>query len=200
MLAHRLLVFLAQVGIAVAHDLAQLHLGQFFGQRVVLVEQTAFQGSLVLDEPGDDLVQVLAADARRFGGLGHSQSVDLHVDLAGLGIHAHVGLVFLVAAFAIVESVLRTLVLRRELKTRRQHLLHQQAGGDRLQGVVHRVHHRRLVRGRLGDEVGEARALFARRVAGGPADDLHDFGQTAAVADSQGVLAPDPVEPFLGHP
>ena len=53
---------------------------------------------------------------------------------------------------------------------------------------------------RLGDQVGEARARLARRVAGRAADDLHDLGQAGAIADRQCVLAPDPVEAFLRHP
>ena len=52
---------------------------------------------------------------------------------------------------------------------------------------------------RFGDQVGEARAGLARRIAGGAADDLHDLGQAGAVADGQRVFAPDPVEAFLRH-
>ena len=44
------------------------------------------------------------------------------------------------------------------------------------------------------DQVGEARAGLARRVAGGAADDLDDLGQAGSVADRQRVFAPDPVE------
>ena len=36
---------------------------------------------------------------------------------------------------------------------------------------------------RLGDQVGEARTGLARRVAGGPADDLHDLGQARPISD-----------------
>lgn len=42
-------------------------------------------------------------------------------------------------------------------------------------------------------------ARLARRVTGRATDDLHDLGQAGAVANSQGVLAPDPVEAFLRH-
>ncbi len=52
---------------------------------------------------------------------------------------------------------------------------------------------------RLGDQVGEARAGLARRVAGRAADDLHDLGEARPVADRQRVLAPNPVEAFLRH-
>ena len=52
---------------------------------------------------------------------------------------------------------------------------------------------------RLGDQVGEARAGLARRVAGRAADDLHDLGQARPIADRQRVFAPNPVEAFLRH-
>ena len=86
-----------------------------------------------------------------------------------------------------------------ELEPRRQHLLHQQAGGDGLQRVVDRLADG-FVRGvDGGDQVGEPGAGLARRVAGGAADDLHDLGETGAIADGQRVLAPDPVEALLRH-
>ena len=44
------------------------------------------------------------------------------------------------------------------------------------------------------------RALLARRIAGGAADDLNDLRQAAAISNGQRMLAPNPVEPFLGHP
>ena len=56
-----------------------------------------------------------------------------------------------------------------------------------------------MVSCRLGNQVGEARALLAIGVAGGAANDLHDLGQAAAVANGQRVFAPDPVKALLGH-
>ena len=107
----------------------------------------------------------------------------------------------IVAALAVVEARRRAAVrvLRLELEARRQHLLHQQARGDGLERVVDRLGHGLLGGVRLGDQVGEAGAGLARRVAGGAADDLHDLGQARAIADGQRVLAPDPVEAFLRH-
>ena len=78
-------------------------------------------------------------------------------------------------------------------------MLHQQAGRNSLQHVVHRLGHQRLVSRRLCNQVGEACALFALGVAGGAADDLHDLGQAAAVANRQRVFAPDPVKALFGH-
>ena len=81
----------------------------------------------------------------------------------------------------------------------RQHLFHQQAGGDRLEGVVDRLVDGLVGGVGLGDEVGEPGAGLAGGVAGGAADDLHHLGQRGAVADGERVLAPDPVEALLGH-
>jgi hypothetical protein len=134
-----------------------------------------------------------------FLALGLGQTVDLDVDLARLLVHAQVLATVHVAVGAVVEAFLRAGVARRELVARGQHLFHQQAGGDRLEHVVHRFGHRGLLGRGLGDQVGEARAVLALGIARGAADDLHHLRQAAAVADGQGVLAPDPVETLLGH-
>jgi hypothetical protein len=69
--------------------------------------------------------------ALRFG-----QPVDLDLELARCLVEADISC-RVVAAFAIVEpSMAAVRVLRLELEARRQHLLHQQAGRDRLQRVV----------------------------------------------------------------
>ena len=78
-------------------------------------------------------------------------------------------------------------------------MLHQQARGDGLQSVVHRLGDGFLGSVRFGNQVREARACLARRVAGRAPDDLHDLGQARPIADGQRVLAPNPVESFLRH-
>ena len=62
-LAHGLLILLVEFGILVLDDLAHADLGQFLGHQL-LVEQPALDRRLVLHEGGDDLVQILPADAR----------------------------------------------------------------------------------------------------------------------------------------
>ena len=52
---------------------------------------------------------------------------------------------------------------------------------------------------RFGNEVCELRVRFAFGVAGRASDNLDDFRHGVAVSDRQNVLAPNPVEAFLGH-
>ena len=200
MLAHRLLVARVEVRVAILDDLAQAKLGQFLGHQF-LVEQAPFQAGLVLDEGGDDLVEVLLADALPLRGLGLGQTLDLDLELARGLIDADVFLVGDVARLAIAEALLGTAVrgLGDEAKAWGEDLLHQQAGGDGLEGVVDRLGHRLLAGVGLGDQIGEAGAGLARGVAGGAADDLHHLGEAGTVADGEGVLAPHPVEALLGH-
>ena len=101
-----------------------------------------------------------------------------------------------VTARAVVEARSRAAVrvLGPELEARRKHLLHEQARRDGLERVVDRLGHGLLGGIGLGDQVGEARAGLARRVAGGAADDLDDLGQAGAIADGERVFAPNPVE------
>ena len=54
MLAHRFLVGVAQLRMALAHDLALALDGQFLGDRVFLVQRAALECRLVLHEGGDD--------------------------------------------------------------------------------------------------------------------------------------------------
>ena len=64
------------------------------------------------------------------------------------------------------------------LEARREHLFHQQAGGDGFKGIGDGF----LGGIRLGDEIGEAGAGLARRVAGRAADDLDDLGVSKSSA------------------
>ncbi len=126
-LAHGFLILLVQFGILVLDDLAHANLRQFLGHQF-LVEQPALDRRLVLHEGGDDLVQVLAANALGFRALGLGQSLDLDLELPGLLVEADVALVRIIAAFAIVEARRRSAarILRLELEARRKHLLHEQ--------------------------------------------------------------------------
>ncbi len=83
MLAHGLLILLVEFWILVLDDLAHADLGQLLGHQL-LVEQAALDGGLVLNEGGNDLVQVLSADARRFLALGFGQTLDLDLELPRL--------------------------------------------------------------------------------------------------------------------
>ena len=200
MLADRLLVLLVQTGKLFLHDLAHAHLRQFLGDNLG-VEHTALDGRFVLHEGGDQLVEVFAADALRLRALGLGEAIYFELHTARFRIHADVALGGIVTAGAVIEARGRGVVgiLGPELEARGQHLLHEQAGGDGLERVVHRLGDGALGGVGLGDEIGEAGAGLARRVAGGAADDLHDFGEAGAITDGQGVLAPDPVEALLGH-
>ena len=82
-LAHRLLILLVELGILVLDDLAHADLGQLLGHQF-LVEQAALDGGLVLNEGGNDLVQVLLADARGLLALRLGETLDLDLELARL--------------------------------------------------------------------------------------------------------------------
>src|SRR3546814_16920667 len=72
---------------------------------------------------------------------------------------ADIALVWLVAAFAIVETGCGGAggrVLRLELEARGQDLLHKQTGGDSFERIVHRFRHRAFGGIWLGDQIGEA--------------------------------------------
>ena len=183
------------------HDLTHAHLRQFF-RDYFFVEQTLLDGRFVLHEGRDQFIQILAADAHGLVALRLHQAFDLHLDLARLLVHAHVAFRRIVAALAVVEAGCRLIVrvLRLEFKPRCQHLLHEQAGGDGFERVVHCLRHRRFGGIRLGNEIGESRVRLARRVAGRATDDLHDLREAGAIADRQRVLAPNPVKALLGHP
>ena len=200
MLTHRLSVLFGEFRIPVLDDLAHAYLGQFL-RHELLVEEPALDGSLVLRERSNHLIQVFPADTLGLLALRCCQSLDLDVELAGFFVETDVALLGIVARLAIVGALDGTAVrfLRREVEAGCEHLLHQKARRDGLERVVHRLGHR-LFRGvRLGDQVGEACAGLAGSVAGRAADDLHDLGEAGAVADRQRVIAPDPVETLLGH-
>ncbi len=79
-LAHRLLILLVQLGVFVLDDLAHAELGQLLRHQLV-VEQPALDRGLVLHEGGDDLVQVLLADALRLLALRRDKALDLDLEL-----------------------------------------------------------------------------------------------------------------------
>ena len=199
MLADGLLVRRAQVGVAFTDNFAHTELGQLFGQRVFLVEQAALQHGFVLQKAGHDFVEVFFANAGGFWALRRDQPFNFEVKLAGGGVHPDVTPPCFVAVLAVIKAVFLSRILGGEFITRCQHQLHQQAGGNGLEHVVDRLGHGRLFGGGLGNQVGEAGAFFTLGIAGGAAYDLHDFGQTAAVANGQRVFAPNPIEPLFGH-
>ena len=128
MLTDSLLISIAQVWIALPHDLAHAQLGQFLRQRVFLIEQPAFKRCLVLQKARDDLIQVFFANAGGLRRLRLGEACDLQVNLACVLIHPDVVPTLLVTFVAIVEAFLGACVLRRELVAGCQNLLHQQAG------------------------------------------------------------------------
>ena len=84
-------------------------------------------------------------------------------------IEADIAFVRVIATIAIIETGLGFIgrAFRLELETRRQHLFHQQAGSNRLQGVVHRLGDGLFGSVGFGDQVGKASASLAGGVAGG---------------------------------
>ena len=127
-LADCFLVFAAQLRVALAHDFSHAQLRQLFGQGVFLVKQAALQHRLVLQEAGDDLVQILFADARCLRTCGRGQTVDFDMDLAAALVNADVVSAGLIACIAVIKAVFGAGVFGGELIARCQHLLHQQAG------------------------------------------------------------------------
>ncbi len=200
MLAYGFLIFRVQIGILVLDDLAHANLRQLLGHQF-LIEQAALDAGLVLHEGRDDFVQVFLTDTRRLLALGLREPLDLDLVRPGLLIDTDIAAAGVVASLTVVKARRRAAVgmLRFELEARREHLLHQQAGRDGLQGIVDGLGYRFLGGIRLGNQVGEPCAGLAGRVAGGAADDLHDLGQAGAIADGERVFAPDPVEAFLRH-
>src|SRR3546814_2960604 len=98
---------------------------------------------LVRHEAGDNLVQVLAANAAGLGGFWFGEALDLDLENAALLMEADIALVWLVAAFAIVETGCGGAggrVLRLELEARGQDLLHKQTGGDSFERIRSEEH------------------------------------------------------------
>lgn len=114
---------------------------------------------------------------------------------------ANIRLFGIITALAIVHTRLWTAVfsLGHKVEPWGQNLLHQQAGRDGLQRIVHRFRNGLTGRIRFRDQVGEAGMEFVWRIPSGSADDLHDLGQAGPVAYCEGMFAPNPVEPFLRH-
>ena len=125
-LADCFLVFAAQLRVAIAHDFSHAQLRQLFRQGVFLVKQAALQHGLVLQEAGDDLVQILFADARGLRTCGRGQAVDLDMDLTRARVDANVVATGLVARIAVIKICFGAGVFGGELIARCQHLLHQQ--------------------------------------------------------------------------
>ena len=124
------------------------------------------------------------------------------MELAGLLIEANIRAVWLVTFFSVVIAIQRRAFcgLRCELETWRQHLFHQQAGGNGLEHVIDRIRHFFLGRIRFSNQVDEFGPCLSWCIAGGATNDLNDLRQAGAVSDRQCLLTPDPVKPFLGHP
>src|SRR6218665_1039482 len=93
-----------QFGITFAHDFPHAQLREFFGQGVFPVEQATLQHGFILQETGDDFVQILLADARGLRALRCCQPIDFHMNLAGILVHAKVMTTGLVAFFAVIEA------------------------------------------------------------------------------------------------
>ena len=193
-LTNGFLIGFRQVGIAFAHDRAHAHLGQFFGRGFV-IEQAAFGDGLVLYEGRDHFVDVFLANPSGFGGRWRHKSFDLKMELACRLVEADVGSVGVVTALAVRVGFLQTRVFRREVESRCEYLFHQKTGGDGFQRIVDRADDGVFGGIGLGDQVGEAGARLAGRIARRAADDLDDFGKARAIAES--VLAPNLVPPCI---
>jgi hypothetical protein len=81
-----------------------------------------------------------------------------------------------------------------------QEIVGPQSGCNGFQRVVNRLGDSFLGSVGFGDQVGEAGAQLACRVAGGTADALHDLRKARPIPNRQRVLAPNPVEALLSHP
>ena len=97
------MVFLVKFRVFVLDDLAHANLRQLLGHQL-LVEQTALKGGLVLNEGGNNLVQILLTDARGFLALGFGEPFDLDLELPRLLVEADIAFVRVIAAFAVVEA------------------------------------------------------------------------------------------------
>ena len=96
-LANRLLIGFAEVRIALPDDHSHAHLGQLLG-RGFFVEQTALGDRPILDESGDHLVDVFAANPRCFRALRRHEPLDLKMELARRLVEADIGSVGIIAA------------------------------------------------------------------------------------------------------
>ena len=140
-------------------------------------------------------------DTRRFLALGLDQPLYLDMELPRRLFEADIALVRVVAILTVVDAVDRPVHRRLggEVETRRENLLHEETGGDRLQRIVDRFGDRRFGCIRLRNQIGKAGVGFPRCIPGRPTDDLDDLGQAGPVADGQRMFAPQPVEALLGH-
>lgn len=195
------MIVLIQLGVLLLHDLPHPRQGQILWHQFLTIKEAPLHGWLVLDEGRDHLVQVLAANPRRFLALRLYQSLDLDLESPCVLVEAHVALLRIISIVAVVKPRLCRAGLRLglEFELRRQDLFHQKAGRDRLQRVVDCLGHQPLRGVRFRDQVRKSCVGFTRRIAGCAADDLHHLCKAGAVSHGQGVFAPNPVEPFLRH-
>src|SRR6185312_1202570 len=96
------------------------------------VKQTALNRGFVLNKGSNHFVQVFLTDACCFLTLWLGKPLNLNPELPRLLIETDIALVRVIAAFAVVETRRRSvlLVLRFELEARREHLLHEEARRD----------------------------------------------------------------------
>ncbi|GCD64299.1 hypothetical protein NBRC3278_3392 [Acetobacter pasteurianus NBRC 3278] len=201
MLAHSLLILIRKLGIPIPNNFPQPDLCQFLGS-CFLIEQTMFQGRLVLHKGCHNFVQIFPANPLRFRAFGRNQPFDLHMELTGLLIKSDIRAVWLVTFLSIVIAIQRRIFfgLRRKLETWRQHLFHKQAGGNGLEHVIDRIRDFFLRCIRFSNQVDKFSPRLTRRITGSTTNDLNDLRQARTVSDRQRLLTPDPVKPFLGHP
>src|SRR3546814_13054164 len=112
---------IAQFGIFLPDDLSHLELGKLF-RNDVGIEHAALHHRLVLDEAGDDLIEVFAADARCLDAFRQLEALDLEMHLAVV-VDPAIRLTFLVPAGTISEPRIRSGIIGRELAPRAQPLL-----------------------------------------------------------------------------
>ena len=186
------------MGVLILDDLAQAHLGQLFRHQF-LIKQPPLDRGLVLQEGGSQRIEVFLANAFCFLALGFGKSRDFNFALTTGLVKTHVAPVGVIAFFPIVEPFPWTTCFGCEPEGGRQHLLHEQAGGNGLERVVDRLGDG-LFRGiGFGNQIGEAGVGLAWGVSGDAANNLHHLRQAGAIAHGQGMFAPNPVKPLLGH-
>ena len=86
----------------------------------------------------------MLANAGSFRAFGFRQALDFDLEFPLFLIEADIGLIGVIAAFAIVKAGRWAAfhIFRLKFEARRQNLFHQQAGGDGLQRIIHCFRHR----------------------------------------------------------
>ncbi len=176
MLAHGLLILCIKLGELRPDDLAHAHLCQLFRHKL-FIEQPALDRCLVLNKGGDHLVQILLANALGLFAIRLCQPLDLDLKLSAFLVETDILLRGVISTFAIVKAFNRPALgaLRCEVETRGKHLLHEQAGSDRLQRIVNRLGDGGFCCIRLGNQVGETGAALAFGVTGRATNNLNDL-------------------------